>query len=77
MFVFSVLVLNRADNKNSVMTLTRIQNKMYLIFSNFRISKDIVLASGFNCRGRHVSEPQMVVLMPIHWTLSLQSCLAQ
>jgi hypothetical protein len=30
------------------MTLTRIQTKMYLIFSSFRISIDIVWASGFN-----------------------------
>jgi hypothetical protein len=39
--------LNRTDSKNGVMTLTRKQTKMYLIFSNFLISKDIVWAYGF------------------------------
>jgi hypothetical protein len=45
--------LNRADSKNSVMTLTRIQQQMYLNFSNFWISKDIVWAYGFNDVSRH------------------------
>jgi hypothetical protein len=40
--------LNRADSKHSVMTLTRIQRKMYFNLLKFRISKDIVWAYGFN-----------------------------
>jgi hypothetical protein len=40
--------LNRADSKNSFMTVTWIQQIFYLKYLNFWISKDILWAYGFN-----------------------------
>jgi hypothetical protein len=39
--------LNRADSKNSFMTVTRTHKPVYCNYVNFWISKDIVCASGF------------------------------
>jgi hypothetical protein len=46
-FCFGQKLINRADSKNSFMTVTRMQKLFNFNFLNFQISKDIVWAYDF------------------------------
>jgi hypothetical protein len=61
--------LNRDDSKNRFMTVTRIQTQFYIIFFNFRISKDIVLEDS----NRNVKQVQPFECCCV-WTSNAVAC---